>query len=125
MASYLVRKIDVIALSSCKAEQVAAFNASRTCVHFRQLLDELGQTQLGATTVWADNTACIAQSKNPVKANATRHVLIQYNYLRDLSETGIVRLEYVCTKDQVADILTKPLLPKDFNRLSPFVVSPT
>ena len=115
----------IIALSSCEAEQVAAFNASRTCVHFRQLLDELGQTQLGATTVWADNTACIAQSKNPVKANATRHVLIQYNYLRDLSETGIVRLEYVCTKDQVADILTKPLLPKDFNRLSPFIVSPT
>jgi hypothetical protein len=115
----------IIALSSCEAEQVAAFNASRSCVHFRQLLEELGHTQLNATTVWCDNTAAIAQSKNMVKASSTRHVLIQYHYLRDLTESGIVRLEYVCTLDQIADILTKPLTPKLFNDLVPFIVSPS
>ena len=114
-----------IALSSAEAEQMAAFSASRSVVHFRQLLEELGQKQLGATVVWADNTAAISQSRNPIAHQRTRHVLICYHYLRELHNTGIVRLEYICTRDQVADILTKPLLPKDFNRLRPFIVSST
>jgi len=115
----------VIALSSAEAEQMAAFSASRSVVHFRQLLEELGHKQLDTTTVWVDNTAAISQSRNPIAHQRTRHVLIRYHYLRELHNTGIVRLEYICTRDQVADILTKPLPPKDFARLAPFIVSTT
>ncbi len=115
----------VIALSSAEAEQVSAFSTSRSIVHFRQFLEELGQKQLGPTSIREDNTACIAQSKNPVDPNRVRHVLIQYHYLRDLHEQGIVRLDYIATTDQVADVLTKPLLPQLFKSLIPFLVSPT
>jgi len=115
----------VIALSSAEAEQMSAFNTSRTIVHFRQLLGELGHADNQPTIIREDNTACIAQSKNPVDPTRTRHVLIQYHYLRELTAMGIVRLIYICTRDQVADILTKPLPPKDFLRLRPFIVSDT
>ena len=115
----------VIALSSAEAEFVAAFTAAKSIVYFRQLLEEFGQTTNGSTTIWCDNTSAIAQSKNPVKANATRHVRIRYHYLRDLSESNIVRLQYVKTIDQLADIFTKPLDPKTFLRLRDFIVQPT
>ena len=114
----------VVAQASSEAEQIAAFNTSRTVVYFRHLLEEFNIHMDGATTIWEDNSACIAQSKNPVHHKRTRHILLKYHYLRDLTESGIVKLQYICTKDQVADLLTKPLPKKDFLRLRPFIVRP-
>ena len=115
----------VIAQSSAEAEQVAAFNASRAVVYFRQLLEEFGHQFNGATTIWEDNTACIAQSKNPVNHKRCKHILLKYQYLRDLTETGIIKLEYIVTTDQIADLFTKPVPPKVFLQLVPFLVRPT
>ena len=107
----------VIAQSSAESEQVAAFTTSRTVFYFRQLLDELNLSQEGPTIIHEDNTACISQSKNPVNHKRCKHILLKYHYLRDLTESGIVRLEYISTNDQIADLLTKPLAPKVFGHL--------
>ena len=42
----------------------------------------------------------------------TKHIAIKYIFLRELVQEKEVRLEYVNTKEQIADIFTKPL-PKD------------
>jgi hypothetical protein len=115
----------VIALSSAESESNSAFDTARSIVHFRQLLEELGHFQDGATTIWQDNQACIAQSKNPINPAANRHVLIRYHYLRHLTESQIVRLSYINTLDQLADILTKPTDLATFMRLRPYLVAPT
>ena len=112
-----------IALSSAEAEHIAAFHASRSVMYYRQLLEEFGHKQGEPTIVWEDNKACIAQSKNPVNHKRCKHILIKYHYLRQLVSDNICRLEYVVTKSQIADALTKPLPPKDFIRLRPFLVS--
>ena len=112
----------VIAQSSTEAEHVSAFNCSRTVVYFRQFLEELGYPQARPTTLWEDNQACIAQSKNAVNSSKVRHMLLKYHYIRDLVESGFIKLEYIITHDQIADIFTKPLAPKDFLRLRPFIV---
>ena len=114
----------IIAQSSAESEQVAAFNTARTVFYFRQLLEEFGHAQTGTTVIWEDNQACIAQSKNPVNHSRSKHILLKYHYLRDLTESGIVRLEYIPTADQIADIFTKPLPPKQFINLSRFLVQP-
>ena len=114
-----------VALSTSEAEFIAAFHASRTVSYYRQLLEELGHAQGEPTIIWEDNTACIAQSKNPVNHKRCKHILIKFHYLRNMVESNIVQLQYVVTRDQIADILTKPLLPKDFSRLVPFLVQPT
>ena len=114
-----------IALSSAESEQIAAFNTARSIVYYRQLLEEFGQIQTGATVIWEDNQACIAQSKNPVNHKRSKHTLVKYHYLRSLHDTNIIRLEYINTIDQVADLLTKPLAPKLFQNLVRFIVHPT
>ena len=39
----------------------------------------------------------------------SKHIEIKYHYIRDMVQRGAVKLQYVATDDQVADVLTKPL----------------
>ena len=117
-----------IATSSAEAEYTAAYDTSRYIIYFRQFLEELGFHSTSCknpTRIWEDNTACISQSKNPtLKHYRTRHIKLHSHYLRDLVSRREVQLEYISTTDQLADILTKPLPPRDFLRLSRYIARP-
>ena len=112
-----------IALSSAEAEHNSAFNAARTIVYFRQFLQELGMKQNSSTVIHEDNQACIAQSKNPVNHQRNRHVLLRYHYLRDIVDQGHATLQYIKTKDQLADVMTKALPSPTFNHFLPSLVN--
>ena len=61
-----------------------------------------------------DNTSAINISKNPVKHSRTKHIEIRHHFLRDHTQKGDITLEFVSTKDQLADTFTKPLSEKQF-----------
>ena len=62
--------------------------------------------------LYCDNTSAINISKNLVMHEKTKHIAIKYHYVRELVEDKQVKMEYIHTKEQIADIFTKPL-PKD------------
>ena len=39
----------------------------------------------------------------------SKHIEVRYHYIRDIVEKGVVKLQYLATDEQVADVLTKPL----------------
>lgn len=39
----------------------------------------------------------------------TKHIDIRYHYIREVVERGVFTTEYVSSKEQLADVLTKPL----------------
>ena len=39
----------------------------------------------------------------------SKHIEIKYHYIRDMEQRGAVKLQYVATEEQIADVLTKPL----------------
>ena len=59
-----------------------------------------------------DNTSAISISKNLVMHSKTKHIPIKYHFLREQVNDKNVKLEYVPTKEQIADMFTKPF-PKD------------
>ena len=59
--------------------------------------------------IYCDNTSAINISKNPVMHTKTKHIAIKYHYVRELVEDKEVKMEYVNSKEQIADIFTKPL----------------
>ena len=44
----------------------------------------------------------------------TKHIEIRHHFLRDHAQNGDIILEFVSTKDQLADIFTKPLSEEQF-----------
>ena len=62
--------------------------------------------------LYCDNTNAINISKNLVMHAKTKHIAIEYHYVRELVEDKEVKMEYVNSKEQIAEIFTKPL-PKD------------
>ena len=60
-------------------------------------------------SIISDNTSAISISKNPVMHSKTKHIPIKYHFLREQVLEEKVKLEYVPSKEQVADIFTKPL----------------
>jgi len=61
------------------------------------------------TVIHCDNTTAISLSKNPVQHSKAKHIPIKFHYLREQATNKNFKREYIPTKEQVADIFTKPL----------------
>ena len=60
-------------------------------------------------TVLCDNKATISIAKNPVQHDRTKHVEIDRHFIKEKLEGGTIRLVYIPSSRQTADILTKAL----------------
>jgi hypothetical protein len=54
---------------------------------------------------------------NPVQHSRTKHIDIQYHFVRDHQQKGDIKIAYVSIHNQLADIFTKPLDEKTFSNL--------
>lgn len=107
--SWISKKQKTVALSTCEAELYAESSAIQEVLWLRDLLNELGVCSDNASVVYGDNQSAIAVSKNGVKGERTKHVAVKYHHVTDTIERGLVRLVWVPTTQQQADILTKAL----------------
>ena len=69
------------------------------------------------TLILCDNTSAINISKNPVMHSKKKHIPIKFHLLKEQVTEKNIKLEYVETKEQIADIFTKPLLRESFEYL--------
>ena len=114
MISWLSRKQSSFALSTAEAEYIAACTTCCEAIWIRKLLAGLVDLRLDETTILCDNQSCIKLSKNPVFHDKSKHIEIKYHFIRDMVMKGVVKLEYIATDEQVADVLTKPLAREKF-----------
>jgi hypothetical protein len=67
--------------------------------------------------IYCDNTSAISISKNSVMHSKTKHIPIKYHFPREQVVEKNIRVEYVSTKEKVADVFTKPLPRESFKYL--------
>lgn len=67
--------------------------------------------------IHCDNTSAINMLKNPMMHAKKKHIEIKYHFLREKVADNEVKLDYVSTKEQLADIFTKPLSKSTFEYL--------
>ena len=107
--SWSSKKQPTVALSLTEAEYRAACFGTCEVVWLRQLLGDLGYPQKKSSTIWCDNQSCIAIARNPVFHARTKHIEIQYHFVREKLLDGVITLVYCKTEDNLADLFTKAL----------------
>ena len=99
---------NAIFLSTIEAEYVAAGACCAQLLWMKNTLNDFG-LMYDCVPMYCDNTSAINLTKNPIQHFRTKHIDIKYHFIRDLVHKGEICVQYVCSKDQIADILTKAL----------------
>lgn len=97
-----------VALSTTDAEYMAACQITKEIVWMKRLMKELLNADV-QTTLLIDNQSAISLIKNPVFHKRVKHIDIRFHYIRERYAQKDFTLEYIASKEQHADILTKPL----------------
>ncbi|GKD77502.1 retrovirus-related pol polyprotein from transposon TNT 1-94 [Tanacetum coccineum] len=116
LTSWFSKKQTALAISTTEAEYVSAGKACQQALWMKQALIDYG-IRLDNIPIMCDNKGAIDLSKNPVQHSRTKHIEIRHHFLRDNVQKGNISLEKVSSKDNIADILTKPLKHEPFNYL--------
>ena len=97
--------------SSTEAEYKALANATAVWIH--KLLDELGITHPRAARLWCDNVGATYLIANPVFHARTKHIEINYHFVREQVASKYLDVRFIGTADQIADGFTKALPVKE------------
>ena len=112
--SWSSKRQSVVAKSSTEAEYIAMSRAASEAVWLRYLLKDLGFEQTGGTTMFVDNVSAVALAKNPKFHDRTKHIDVQFHYIRECVANDCIKLVYCPSRDNVADVLTKSLAKPAF-----------
>ncbi|CAI7810161.1 unnamed protein product [Closterium sp. NIES-53] len=102
--------------SSCEAEIYARAMAAQELRWLTYLLTDLGEPPRSPPVLYLDNKAMLALCREHRLEHRTKHIALCYFLARELQQRGQLRLAYVASQANTADIFTKALQPCDHQR---------
>ncbi|XP_019166511.1 PREDICTED: uncharacterized protein LOC109162246 [Ipomoea nil] len=106
---WLSRKQRTVARSSTTAKYKGLADVSAKVTWIVSLLRKLGLHSGQPTALWCNNLGATYLCVNPVFHARTKHMEIDYHFVRDKVASEDFVVNFVSTKDQLADIFTKRL----------------
>ena len=111
------KKQSCVATSTTRAGYIALYVVTKEVIWCRRLLADLGFAQTEPTVIYTDSQSALRLAMNHEFRAHTKHIDIKYHYTREQILLQSIRLQYVNTHAQLADILTKQLTPDQFHKL--------
>jgi len=113
-----------IALSTTEAEYMALSKCLKDVIPIMNLMREISdyltikyEKPIISCKVFEDNESAIKVAKAPIMTPRTKHIALEYHHFRDYITKGLIEILPIRSKDQNADILTKPLGKQAFEIL--------
>ncbi|CAI7913133.1 unnamed protein product, partial [Closterium sp. NIES-54] len=97
--------------SSCEAEIYAGTMAAQELRWLTYLLTDLGETPRSPPVLYVDNKAMLALCQEHRLEHKTKHIALRLFLARELQQCGQLRLAYVASQANTADVFTKALQP--------------
>ena len=109
--SWASKKQTCIAHSTMEAELIALAAAGKEAEWIRDLLMDirLWDIPMPSIPMYCDSEATLSKVYNAVYNGKSRHVGLRHNFVRQLIESGTIKVVYVKTSRNLADPFTKPL----------------
>ena len=101
--------MNVISRSSAKSEYGAMAQSVCEIMWLHKLLMEVGIKTPIPSKLWCDNQTTLHIASNPVFHERTKHIEIDYHFVHEKIQFGLISTGYVKTREQWGDIFTKAL----------------
>ncbi|WVZ57884.1 hypothetical protein U9M48_008219 [Paspalum notatum var. saurae] len=100
-----------VSRSSTEAKYKAMASATAEVIWLQSLLKELGVDEDQKACLWCDNLGAtyLSLSANPVFHARTKHIEIDYHFVRERVANKLMEVRPISSKDQIADGFTKAL----------------
>ncbi|CAI7774930.1 unnamed protein product, partial [Closterium sp. NIES-53] len=102
--------------SSCEAEIYAGAMAAQELRWLTYLLTDLGEPPRSPPVLYVENKAMLALCREQRLEHRTKHIALRYFLARELQQRGQLRLAYMASQANTADVFTKALPPGDHQR---------
>jgi hypothetical protein len=73
------------------------------------LLKELRVSHPLVARLWCDNLMATYLSANPIFHTRMKHIKVEFHFVRERVAHKLLEVRFISSKDQLADVLTKPL----------------
>jgi hypothetical protein len=107
--TWSAKKQPTVSRSSTKSEYRALAIASAELYWIRTLLKDLGIFLSHTPILWCDNVFALAIASNPVFHARTKHIEVDFHFVRERVLCKDLLVQFVSTIDQLANIFTKSL----------------
>ncbi|CAI7916648.1 unnamed protein product [Closterium sp. NIES-54] len=114
--SWRSTRLSSVLSSSCEAEIYTGAMAAQELRWLTYLLTDLGEQPRSPPVLYVDNKAMLALCREHRLEHRTKHIALRYFLARELQQRGQLRLAYVASQANTADIFTKALAPGDHQR---------
>lgn len=109
LISWSSKKQPIVSRSSTEAEYWSLAHTAAELSWLSMLLTELSIIPPILPILWCDNISAIGLASNLVFHSHSKHIEVDYHFVRDQVLAKTLILRYIPTIDQIADIFTKPL----------------
>ena len=122
--SWQTKTQETVALSTMESEYIAACAATQEALWIKTVLEELNVKVQTPVLIGEDNMSTINFSEHPRSHRRTKHILKKYHFVRKQVTLKNIKLQYVPTENNIADIFRKPLWTERFQYLRNYLVQP-
>jgi hypothetical protein len=112
--AWSAKKQAIVSRSSTEAEYYALAFTTADLFWIRMLLKDLGISLPYVPTLWCDNVSAIALASNPVFHARTKHIEVDYYFVREKVVNRDISVTFISSGDQIADVFTKGLASPHF-----------
>jgi hypothetical protein len=119
LISWKSRLQTTVALSTTEAEYYAVGEGMKEILYLLPVAENVGAVQKTPIKLNGDNQGCIKLAENNQLTDRSRHIDIKHYFIQQQIEEGKIKLAYVQTQDNVADILTKGVTKVPHMKLLP------
>jgi hypothetical protein len=110
LVSWTTRKQATVSRSSTEAEYKAITNATAEVMWIKKLLTELKVSHPSSARLWCDNLGDKYLSENPMFHALTKHIEIDFHFVRKKVAHKKLEVRFISSGDQLADSFTKLVL---------------